>query len=269
MALIATGLSKTFTSGRGADRVVKLAVDNVSIKVEPGDFVAVVGESGSGKSTTARMLLDLIRADSGTITWQGAGISGMGAEARKRFRQDVQAVFQDPSGSLNPRKRIRTILGEVIAFYGIAGTRAAIDDYALGMLKLVGLTPPEIFMDRFPHELSGGQRQRVLIARSMIPNPKIIIADEAVSALDVSVKAGVLSLMEGLRRDRGVGYLLISHDLPVVRKVARYVYVMRNGAVVEEGPTEQIFSRPQAEYTSSLINASLDLDEVLAERRRA
>jgi ABC-type oligopeptide transport system ATPase subunit len=268
MALIASNLTKTFTSGHGVDRVVKRAVNDVSIRVEAGDFVAVVGESGSGKSTTARMMLDLIRPDAGSIAWDGADIAQLDAAGRKNFRSAVQAIFQDPSGSLNPRKRIRTVLGEVIALYGLARSKSDIEDYAARMLRLVGLAPAETFLERFPHELSGGQRQRVLIARAMIPNPKIIIADEAVSALDVSVKAGVLRLMEDLRAERGVGYLLISHDLPVVRKVARYVYVMRNGEVVEEGTTEQIFGAPTADYTRSLIAASLDLDVVLEDRKR-
>ncbi|HWK68999.1 MAG TPA: dipeptide/oligopeptide/nickel ABC transporter ATP-binding protein [Rhizobiaceae bacterium] len=268
MTLVATNLTKTFISGHGSDRVHKLAVDNVSIKVDPGDFVAVVGESGSGKSTSARMMLDLIRPDSGTVALDGADVASMSRADKKRFRSTVQAIFQDPSGSLNPRKRIRTILGEVIRFYGLASTAQDVERTALKSLELVGLDPPETYMERFPHELSGGQRQRVLIARSMIPDPKIIIADEAVSALDVSVKAGVLRLMEDLRRDKGVGYLLITHDLPVVRKVASYVYVMRNGAVVEEGPTERIFLQPQAEYTRNLLGAGLDLDTVLAHRRQ-
>jgi ABC-type oligopeptide transport system ATPase subunit len=266
MTLIATKLTKTFTSGRGSDRVVKRAVSDVSIRVDAGDFVAVVGESGSGKSTTARMMLDLTRPDSGTITWDGADLAALDAAGKKSFRAGVQAIFQDPSGSLNPRKRIRKVLGEVIEFYGLACSKADVESYAVRMLRLVGLVPAEAFLDRFPHELSGGQRQRVLIARAMIPNPRIIIADEAVSALDVSIKAGVLRLMEDLRSEKGVGYLLISHDLPVVRKVARYVYVMRNGEVVEEGPTEQIFTAPTAEYTKTLISASLDMDAVLDER---
>lgn len=269
MSLMATSLHKTFSSGRGIERVEKVAADNVSIRVDAGDFVAVVGESGSGKSTAARMMLDLIRPDSGTVTWQGEDVAAMSRVEKKRFRSQVQAVFQDPSGSMNPRKRIRTILGEVISYYGIASKRAAVDEQARHMLSLVGLNPPEMFMDRFPHELSGGQRQRVLIARAMIPGPKVIVADEAVSALDVSVKAGVLRLMEDLRREKGVGYLLISHDLPVVRKVARYVYVMHAGKVVEEGPTEQIFRSPAAEYTRKLLSSAVDLDTVLEERRRA
>lgn len=269
MTLTATNLTKTFTSGPRTDRVHKLAVNNVSIKVDPGDFVAVVGESGSGKSTSARIMLDLIRPDAGTVALDGVEVASMNRADKKRFRSTVQAIFQDPSGSLNPRKRIRTLLGEVIKFYGLASTAHDIERAALKSLQLVGLDPPETYMERFPHELSGGQRQRVLIARSMIPEPKIIIADEAVSALDVSVKAGVLRLMEDLRRDKGVGYLLITHDLPVVRKVARYVYVMRNGAVVEEGPTEEIFLQPRAEYTRNLLSAGLDLDTVLEQRRQA
>lgn len=256
MALVADRLNKTFDGG-------KVAARDVSIRVAPGDFVAVVGESGSGKSTTARMMLNLLRPDSGTVTWNGDDIAGMDRAALKRFRSRVQAVFQDPSGALNPRKRIRTILGEVIRFYGIAADRDGIESRARRALELVGLAPAATFMDRFPHELSGGQRQRILIARSMIPAPGIIIADEAVSALDVSVKTGILRLMEDLRREQGVGYLLISHDLPVVRKVASYVYVMRGGEVVEEGPTARIFDAPGHDYTRLLLASALDLDALL------
>lgn len=259
MALVATNLTKTYPGG-------KLAARDVSITVAPGDFVAVVGESGSGKSTTARMMLNLLRPDSGTVTWQGRDVAQMNRAELKQYRSMVQAVFQDPSGALNPRKRIRTILGEVIRFYGIAAGRAEVDARARRMLELVGLTPADTYINRFPHELSGGQRQRILIARSMIPQPDIIIADEAVSALDVSIKAGILRLMEDLRRDQGVGYLLISHDLPVVRKVARYVYVMSAGQVVEEGPTARVFASPQHEYTRLLLGAALDLDAILADR---
>lgn len=266
MALIASNLTKTFTSGFGATRVVNHAVNDVSLRVEPGDFVAVVGESGSGKSTTARILLDLIRATSGSVTWNGSEVAAMTKADRLRFRADVQAVFQDPSGSLNPRKRIRRILGEVIDFYGLADSKSENADIACKMLSRVGLTPAQTFMERFPHELSGGQRQRVLIARSMIPNPKIVIADEAVSALDVSVKADILGLMEDLRHNSGVGYLLISHDLQVVRKVARYTYVMQAGRVIEEGPTENLFRNPAQPYTRDLIGAVVDLDTVLQER---
>ena len=265
MSLVANDITKRFRRG-GGDDSVKVAADRVSLKIDAGDFVAVVGESGSGKSTVARIMLDLLRPDSGAVSWQGDDVSTMTRAEKKRFRSQVQAVFQDPSSSMNPRKRIRTILGEVIRFYEVA-TGPTVREHAHHMLELVGLTPAEAFMDRFPHELSGGQRQRVSIARAMIPTPKVIIADEAVSALDVSVKAGVLRLMEDLRLTKGVGYLLISHDLPVVRKIARYVYVMRDGKIVEEGPTEQIFQAPRADYTRELLSAALDLETVLRKRR--
>lgn len=267
MSLSGTRLTKTFVSGHGANRQVKVAVDNVSIKVNQGDFVAVVGESGSGKSTVARMMLDLVRPDSGVVSWQDDDVAAMNRLQKKRFRSHVQAVFQDPSGAMNPRKQVRTILGEVVAHYAEgSGARAETGHRVKQMLALVGLNPPETFLDRFPHELSGGQRQRVLIARAMIPGPEVIVADEAVSALDVSIKAGVLRLMQDLRSEKGVGYLFISHDLPVVRKVARYVYVMQAGRIVEEGPTESIFESPKAQYTRDLLNSALDLDAILRRR---
>lgn len=257
MALVASRLTKSFPGG-------KIAAKDVSVRVAPGDFVAIVGESGSGKSTTARMMLHLLRPDSGTVTWNGTDLATMDRAALRQYRAKVQAVFQDPSGALNPRKRIRTILGEVIRFYGIATDRAGTEAEARRALELVGLAPAETYLDRFQHELSGGQRQRVLIARAMIPRPEIVIADEAVSALDVSIKAGILRLMEDLRASQGVGYLLISHDLPVVRKVARHVYVMRNGQVVEEGPTAEVFDTPRHDYTRLLLGSALDLDRILA-----
>lgn len=262
MALEAVNLCKTFPGG-------KVAADHVSLRVARGDFVAVVGESGSGKSTAARMMLALLAQDSGRVTYNGQDVAGQDKAGMNAFRAKVQAVFQDPSGALNPRKRIRVILGEVAEFYGIAKGRAAVEALCITMLERVGLVPGATWLERFPHELSGGQRQRVLIAKSLIPQPDIIIADEAVSALDVSVKAGILRLMEDLRQSAGVGYLLISHDLPVVRKVADYVYVMRGGQVVEEGPTAQIFSDPQHDYTRTLLASALDLDTVLKARAAA
>lgn len=268
MLLQASKLNKSFTVGVGADRRTKIAASDVSIEVAAGDFVAIVGESGSGKSTTARMMLDLMRPDSGTVSWNGQDVRWMSRDDQKRYRAEVQVVFQDPSGAMNPRKRIRTILGEVIKFYKAAETKADILDYARSVLQLVGLDPADAYLDRFPHELSGGQRQRILIARAMIPNPKVIIADEAVSALDVSIKSDILRLMLDLRERKGVGYLLISHDLPVVRKVAKYVYVMRSGKVVEEGETEKLFQSPAADYTRNLLDSALDLDTVLHDRAK-
>jgi len=259
MLLEAKNISKIFQARR-TSRPVQAVVD-ASLQARPGSFVAIVGESGSGKSTLARILLDLIPATSGTVELDGTPVAAMTAEERKTYRRSVQAVFQDPAGSLNPRKKVEQIIGEVIRLHGIATTRAETRQKVLDVLQLVGMTPPELFLDRYPHELSGGQRQRVLIARAIALNPRIVIADEAVSALDASVKAGVLRVMADLKDRLGVGYVFITHDLPVVKKVADYVYVMRSGRIVEEGPKENIFASPSHPYTQALLAATLGLAE--------
>lgn len=254
MLLEAKNVSKTFHTKQRAAPVH--AVKDVSLHARPGEFVAIVGESGSGKSTVARMLLDLIPATSGTVELDGVRIRSMSRQAHRAYRKSVQAVLQDPAGSLNPRKRVEQAIGEVIRFHGLASRQAGIRDLAIEALQQVGLSPAEAFLDRFPHELSGGQRQRVLIARALVLNPSIIVADEAVSALDASVKAGVLRVMADLKDRLGVGYVFITHDLPIVEKVADRVYVMRAGEVVEEGTTEAVFANPTHPYTRTLLQAT-------------
>lgn len=258
MRLTADAVSKTY------ERDLK-AVDTVSVSIASGDFVAVVGESGSGKSTLARIMLGLVAPDAGDVTADGVTLTSMIRPQRRAFRASVQCVLQDPSGSLNPRKTVRQALLEVVRLHGIA--RGAAAEAVVGeTLALVGLPTSAGFLDRYPQELSGGQRQRVLIARAVVPRPQIIVADEAVSALDVQVKAGVLELMQQLRRDLGVGYLFITHDLAIARAVADEVHVMRAGRIVEHGPSAEVFARPRHEYTAELLAAALDLDEVLEQR---
>ncbi|OZM76797.1 ABC transporter ATP-binding protein [Pseudonocardia sp. MH-G8] len=254
MLLEAKNVSKTFRSRRGTEPVH--AVRNATLRARPGEFVAIVGESGSGKSTLARILLDLIPAGSGSVELDGVPISAMTRTQRVEYRRRVQAVLQDPAGSLNPRKRVEQTIGEVIRLHRIATTRSQVRDKVREVLGLVGMNPAEDFLDRFPHALSGGQRQRVLVARAIALNPKIIVADEAVSALDASVKAGVLRVMADLKDRLGVGYVFITHDLPVVRKVADHVYVMRSGEIVEEGPKEAVFAEPSHPYTRALLAAA-------------
>jgi ABC-type glutathione transport system ATPase component len=250
--------SKTFRGRRGSEPV--LAVRNANLTARPGEFNAIVGESGSGKSTLARMLLDLIPVTSGSIELDGVSLSAMTGAQRKVFRRSVQAVLQDPAGSLNPRKTVRRTIGEIVRLHDMARGRTDTAAKVAEALELVGLIPADAFLDRYPHELSGGQRQRVLIARAIVLDPKIIVADEAVSALDASVKAGVLRLMNDLKERLGVGYVFITHDLPVVKKVADYVYVMKAGEIVEHGTKDEIFANAQHPYTRELLAASPILD---------
>jgi len=249
---------KVYRARRGGAEVV--AVDSASLQARDGQFIAIVGESGSGKSTVARMLLGLIPVTSGEIELDGTPVKGMSAGDRTRFRRNVQAVLQDPAGSLNPRKTVRRTIAEIVRLHDLARGREAVERKVIEALEQVGLNPAETFLDRYPTELSGGQRQRVLIARAIVLDPKIIVADEAVSALDASVKAGVLRLLVDLQRDLGVGYVFITHDLPVVKKVADYVYVMRGGRIVEHGPKDRIFDAPTHDYTKTLLAASPVLD---------
>jgi ABC-type glutathione transport system ATPase component len=252
--LEAHDVSKTFRSRRGTREVP--AVNGVSVLARPGEFIAVVGESGSGKSTLARLLLGLTAPSAGAVALDGADIAAMGRAQRRRFRRTVQAVLQDPAGSLNPRKKVGTALAEVIRLHQIARSRSDVRSKCVEVLDRVGLAPAQDFLASFPHELSGGERQRVLIARAIALDPRIIIADEAVSALDASVKAGVLKLMNGLKDELGVGYVFITHDLPVVRKVADHVHVMKDGTIVESGPTHALLTRPQHPYTAALVDAA-------------
>jgi ABC-type oligopeptide transport system ATPase subunit len=252
--LEAKSVSKTFKSRRNSAPV--FAVKDVSLIAEPGTFIAIVGESGSGKSTLARLLLDLIEPSAGTVELEGTPIATMSRPQHTGYRRSVQAVLQDPAGSLNPRKRVEQSIGEVIRLHRIARGRAETRQKIIEVLELVGMSPAGAFLDRYPHELSGGQRQRVLIARALALNPRVIVADEAVSALDASVKAGVLAIMRDLKDRLGVGYVFITHDLPVVKKVADYVYVMRNGEVVEHNTKSEIFANPSHPYTQTLLAAA-------------
>lgn len=254
MRLEAKRVSKTFRGRRGGHTVH--AVKEASLVAEPGQFVAIVGESGSGKSTLARLLLDLVEPSDGSIELDGAPFRRHDRAATISYRRNVQAVLQDPAGSLNPRKRIDQTIGEVIKLHGVARRPADVRRKTEEALALVGMSPAERFFNRYPHELSGGQRQRVLIARAIALNPKIIVADEAVSALDASVKAGVLKVMVDLKERLGVGYVFITHDLPVVRKVADYVYVMKAGGIVEHGEKQQIFDNPAHPYTRMLLESA-------------
>ena len=229
------------------------AVDDVSFEVTPGETFAIVGESGCGKTTLARMLLRLIEPDSGKIFFAGEELLGLSGEPLRRERRKMQMIFQDPFASLNPRMRVREIVAEPLAIHEPQLSSAERLTRAGEQLRRVGLD--EAASERYPHEFSGGQRQRIGIARALILRPKLIVADEPVSALDVSVGAQVLLLLQDLQREFGLTYVLISHSLPVVAQVASRIAVMRAGRFVECGPAELILHQPEAAYTRELLAA--------------
>jgi peptide/nickel transport system ATP-binding protein/glutathione transport system ATP-binding protein len=228
------------------------AVENVSFDIRPGQTMALVGESGSGKSTCGRSILRLVEPRSGEISLAGQNIRGLGPEGLRKARRDMQMVFQDPFASLNPYMRLGAQVAEPIRNFGLA-SGSELADRVAHLFDRVEL--PRTFLRRFPHELSGGQRQRVAVARALSLNPKLIIADEAVSALDVSVQAQVLNLMMDLQADLGLSFLFISHDMAVVERVSHQVAVMYLGRIVEIGPRAAIFEDPRHAYTRSLMSA--------------
>ncbi|AWV18634.1 microcin ABC transporter ATP-binding protein [Methylobacterium sp. XJLW] len=233
------------------------AVDGVSLRVRTGETVGVVGESGSGKTTLGLALLRLTRSE-GPIVFLGRAIDGFGVAQMRPLRKDMQVVFQDPYGSLSPRMSVADIVAEGLVVQGAARSRAERRAVVAKALTDVGLDPAA--MDRYPHEFSGGQRQRIAIARAMVLNPRFVVLDEPTSALDRSVQAQIVTLLRDLQRERGLAYLFISHDLKVVRALANYVIVMQNGHVVEEGPAESIFAKPQTPYTRALFKAAFVLE---------
>jgi ABC-type glutathione transport system ATPase component len=236
------------------------AVDAVSFGVSSGETFAIVGESGCGKTTLARMVLRLIEADSGEIQFDGLDLLTLSGEALRAQRRQMQMIFQDPFASLNPRMRVGAIVAEPLAIHEPRISSAERGQLAAAMLKRVGLN--EDAMKKYPHEFSGGQRQRVGIARALILRPKLVVADEPVSALDVSVGAQVLLLLQELQREFGLTYIFISHSLPVVAQVATRVAVMRAGRFVEVGEVEQVLHDPVDPYTRELLAAVPELPRV-------
>jgi ABC-type microcin C transport system duplicated ATPase subunit YejF len=229
------------------------AVDGVSLELAAGETLAIVGESGSGKTTLARMLLRLIEPDSGELLVDGRDfLVARGAELRA-LRREMQMVFQDPFASLDPRMRVGSIVGEPLEIHEPQLSRAARRSRVVEMLRAAGLA--EDALARYPHEFSGGQRQRIGIARALVLRPRLVVADEPVSALDVSVGAQILELLQNLQRDFALTYLLISHSLPVVAQLATRIAVMQGGRIVETGPAAQILAAPAHPYTQSLIAA--------------
>jgi oligopeptide transport system ATP-binding protein len=228
------------------------AVDGVSFEIHEGQTLGLVGESGSGKSTTAYAALQLLRPTEGSVRFDGRELTRLRGEELRRMRRQMQIVFQDPYASLNPRMTVGKIVAEPLQTHGI-GTRRSRRAAVAHLLELVGFDPA--YTNRYPHEFSGGQRQRIGIARALALSPKLIVCDEPVSALDVSIQAQILNLLKDLQRDLGLTYLFIAHDLAVVRAMSDEIAVMREGVIVEQGPAERVYTQPQTDYARALLAA--------------
>ena len=228
------------------------AVDGVSFYIREGHTLGLVGESGSGKSTTGYCVLQLMKPTSGSVRFMGKELTELDREDLRRMRREMQIVFQDPYSSLDPRMTVGGIVAEPLEVHGI-GTRRSRRETVRKLLEVVGFNPN--YTNRYPHEFSGGQRQRIGIARALALNPKLIVCDEPVSALDVSIQAQILNLLKDLQRDFSLTYLFISHDLAVVRTMSDDIAVMNQGELVEVGAAEQIYSSPKDEYTKALFSA--------------
>ncbi|MBN9071677.1 MAG: ABC transporter ATP-binding protein, partial [Rhizobiales bacterium] len=240
------------------------AVDNVTFSMQPGQSVALVGRSGCGKSTLARMILALDRPTSGDIRFRGESLAGKSEAELRPARRDMQVVFQDPYGSFDPRHRVERLVAEPLHLLDAKPDRAERRDRVATALREVGLAPDD--MDKYPHEFSGGQRQRISIARALITRPKLIVADEPVSALDVSIRARILDLFAELNDRLGIAYLFITHDLTVARAITDDVMVMAEGRIVESGATGAVLDDPQSDAARELVAAAPDLNRAIRRR---
>jgi peptide/nickel transport system ATP-binding protein len=250
-------LSKTFVIRDGRRRRALRAVDDVSFVLRSGHTVALVGESGSGKSTIARMLARLVRPSSGKILLDDRPVRG-GYRAVRRYRGTVQMIFQDPLASLNPAHTVGYHLRRPLRLHGLATDRSTAHEAMHGLLARVNLTPPELMAGKYPHELSGGQRQRVAIARALAPRPRILLADEPVSMLDVSIRLEILNLVDRLKREDDLAVLYVTHDLATARYFATSLMVMYRGQIVESGPSDAVILSPAHPYTRLLASAAPD-----------
>jgi peptide/nickel transport system ATP-binding protein len=252
----ASVLAPVTAATRGAESQDDVrAVDGVNLEIRAGETLGLVGESGSGKSTLGRLILRLIEPTSGSICFDGKDLSRASAAELRHLRRDMQIIFQDPFGSLNPRMRVRQIVTEPLEIHKVKNSD--LDLMAAELMRAVGLDGSALA--RYPHEFSGGQRQRIGIARALALRPKLIVCDEPVSALDVSVGAQIVNLLGGLQHEFGLTYLLISHSMPVVRYLATRIAVMYRGKIVEIGSSEQVTSNPAHSYTRSLLEATPEI----------
>jgi peptide/nickel transport system ATP-binding protein len=259
------GLTKEFSVG-GAFRKSRLhAVDDVSFTLEPGRVTALAGESGSGKSTVARLLAKLYEPTAGSVVFDGKDIAHeKGTRKTLAYRSQVQMIFQDPFGSLNPVKTVRHHIARPLKIHGLAQDN--VEGRILSLLDTVGLVPPKHIADKYPHEISGGQRQRVSIARALAVEPRVVIADEPISMLDVSIRIGILNLIADLKEQHGLSFLYVTHDLASARYVADELLVMYAGHIVEQGPVDAVLGEPLHPYTQLLISSVPDAR--LGERER-
>jgi peptide/nickel transport system ATP-binding protein len=259
--LTVTNLKKYFPVEKGfLDRLLTSqksfvhAVDDVSFSVNRGDILGLVGESGSGKSTTGRLCLKLIEPTTGSIMFEGVDLAKLHGEDLRRFRKNMQLIFQDPMSSLSPRIRIGDAVKHALSFQGV-GTASEQTERTRAILERVGLKPWSNFYDRYPHQLSGGQRQRVVIARALVLNPKFVVADEPIAMVDVSVRAQILELMLELKKEFDLTYLFITHDLAMANYLCHSIAIMYLGKIVEAGSKEDVFGRPLHPYTLALLSS--------------